>query len=209
MRLLIGLLLGLTAHAATPPLPKLIQEVQEKYAKVSTISAEFTQSDYSAALDRDKKSSGNFLAKKPEKLRWETLQPDTTLLVSDGHKYWFYTPPFDKTEHGQVVERKSSEIQSRLAHALLQGRFSSIKGMKITEKNPITFELVPRKNSAGAVEKAEIQIDPKEKLIKRVKLFHTGGNRSEIILSKVELGSELSDDLFYFIPPPGTIQIKD
>jgi outer membrane lipoprotein carrier protein len=201
-------LLSLAAQAKEIPLPKLLQEVEARYAKVPTVQADFAQIDYISALDREKKSSGVFLAKKPDKVRWETTAPDVNLLVSDGHKFWFYTPPFDETEHGQVIEKRAAQIRSKLAQALLSGRFSAMKGSVKTEA-PNKFLLVPTRGSAGDVDKAEVEVDPKEKLITQVTLFHSDGNRSQIALTKIELGTKIADQLFYFIPPPGTIQVKE
>jgi outer membrane lipoprotein-sorting protein len=41
-----------------------------------------------------------------------------------------------------------------------------------------------------------------------VKLEHRGGNRSEIKLSNIELGSALPDELFRFVAPPNTDRIN-
>jgi len=206
---LLAISLSPTASLAQATrMPKLLAEVEARYANVSTVQADFDQLDYISALDREKKSSGVFLAKKPNKVRWETTKPDVNLLVSDGHKFWFYTPPFDPTEHGEVIEKRASQIRSRFAQALLSGKFSSMRG-SIKAKGANKFLLIPTKGTAGSVERAEIDVDPTEKLITEVKLFHNDGNRSDIHLSKIQLGSQIADQLFYFIPPPGTIQIKE
>src|SRR5690606_34882256 len=112
-----------------------------------------------------KTSEGILQAKRPDKVRWETVSPDPNLLVSDGSRFWFYTPPLEEGERGQVMIRKSNEIQSQLATALLSGSFSVAKNMKIQAKGPSRFELIPKPGSAGTVTRAEIQVDPQEKLI--------------------------------------------
>lgn len=95
--------------AATSRLPKILQEVEAKYSKSATLQAEFTQVNDIAALKTKKTSSGHIMIKRPDKLRWETTKPDMNLLVSDGHHFWFYTPPFDEGEHGQVIEKKAAK----------------------------------------------------------------------------------------------------
>lgn len=189
-------------------LPKLLSEVEKKYTESPTLVAEFSQVNESAALKQKKTSSGLIMVKRPDKVRWETLRPDPNLLVSDGKRLWYYTPPFDEGERGQVIERKSSEIHTQLTHALLSGSFSAARDMKITRKSPSHFILTPKPGTAGTVSRAEIHVDPKQKLIRKVILVHLGGNRSEITLSNIELGRELKDDLFYFIPPPDTDRVS-
>lgn len=114
-------------------LPKALQEVEKRYAEAGTLFAEFKQLNETAATGQKKESQGILYAKRPGKVRWETRSPDANLLVSDGKKFWFYTPPFDEDERGQLIERKASEVQTKLANALLSGSFSIVHDMKIEE----------------------------------------------------------------------------
>ena len=189
-------------------LPKALQEVEAKYAESHTLFAEFNQTNETAATGAKKQSKGIIYAKRQGKIRWETRSPDANLLVSNGRKFWFYTPPFDESEHGQVVERPANQVQTKLANALLSGSFSVLNEMKIEEKGATKFVLYPKKGVAGSVSRAEIEIDPKRHLIKTVILEHEGGNRSEIHLSQIELGRKMGDELFNFVPPPNTDHIN-
>jgi outer membrane lipoprotein carrier protein len=200
----------LPSSAAAPTrsaLPALLQEVETKYANAATLQAEFAQINESAALKTKKSTSGRIMVKRPDKLRWETLKPDMSVLVSDGKKFWFYTPPFDEDEHGQVIERKSAETNSKLANALLSGRFSAARDMRIKAQGKSRFVLTPKPGSAGTVSRATIDIEPEKKLIQKVILDHRGGNRSEITLSHIELGKPMDDDLFIFTAPPNTDKV--
>ncbi len=211
---LIFILLQLYSFAplyALPPnpLPKLLQEVEAKYKKSNTVSADFEQLNQDVAMSHVKKSSGKIFVKRPSKFRWETLKPDQSLLISDGSRYWFYTPPFDEGERGQVIEKDSSQVQSKLANALLSGSFSVTRNMTMKQKGPSTFLLIPKQGSAGTVTQATLEVDPNLKLIQKVTLEHKGGNRSEISLSKIVLGQKLDDSLFVFQIPPNTDQITE
>jgi outer membrane lipoprotein carrier protein len=197
------------AKAKRKALPQVLQDVEAKYSKAATMQAEFTQVIDVVALKSKKVSSGVIMARRPDKLRWETLKPDMNLLVSDGKHFWYYTPPFDEGEHGQLIERKSSKAQSRLANALLSGSFSVARDMKISQENPSKFLLIPKRGSAGSVNRIEIEIDPNEKLIRKVVLDNQGGNHTEITLSKIELGKKLGDEAFVFVAPPGTDRVKE
>jgi outer membrane lipoprotein carrier protein len=192
------------------PLPQILQDLETKYSRAATLMAEFKQVNTSAAMGNTKISSGYVLFKRPDKIRWETIRPDKNLMISDGKRFWFYTPPFDETENGQVIERKSSEIKSKLANDLLSATFSAavkVNGLKITQEAPSTFLLVPRKGSAGSVAQARIEVDTGNKLITKVFLSHKGGNTSEITLSKIELGKDLADHQFIFELPPKTDRV--
>lgn len=193
-------------------IPSILKQVEATYAKAGTVIAHFDQTNESVALHTQKKSSGDIAIKRPNKLRWQTTQPDPNLLVSDGKKAWYYTPPLDpndQTEHGQYSEYPASRIQSKLANALLSGEFSSAKDLKIEQTNSHEFHLTPKAGAAGTVAEAWVEIDPAKKVITRVRLLHRDGNRSDIHLSEIRLGEKLGDDVFVFKAPPGTEKLQD
>lgn len=198
---------GFAKKQATASLPPLLREVEVMYSKSPTLSAKFSQLTDSVTMTQKKKSSGNLFVKRPSKVRWETNEPDVSLFVSDGSNTWFYTPPFDAEERGQLVERKASETQSKLTTALLTGSFSINKDMKFRQKTPFRYSLTPKPGSAGTVIEAIIDIDAKDKLIKKVTLEHSGGNHTEIRLSEIKLGTALKDALFTFKAPPNTDRV--
>ena len=201
---------GSLIHAA--PLPKILQEIEKKYTASATLSADFQQEQLNKITSRTTISSGKIFVKRPSKIRWETTKPSSTLLIGNGQKYWFYTPPFDpqdKEEKGQVIEKPAAQVQSKLADALISGSFSMARDMKIQQGTPGTFTLTPKPGSAGTVATASIVVDLKEKLIRKVILNHKGGNRAEISLSNIELGKPLAESLFVFVAPPNTDQIKE
>jgi outer membrane lipoprotein carrier protein len=189
-------------------LPLLLKEVESKYTKGGTLSAHFTQINTNPNLSQKKTSQGTILVKRPSRFRWETLKPDPTLLVSDGSHFWLYTPPFDSDERGQLIEKKSSEMQSQLAQALLAGSFSSTRDMSIQQKSPSTFLLIPKKNTAGTITQIRLEIQPDQKLIQKVILNHQNGKSAEITLSDIVLGKAISDDVFVFTAPPNTDRIE-
>ncbi|MCM2276982.1 MAG: outer membrane lipoprotein chaperone LolA [Oligoflexia bacterium] len=200
---------GRQVWAKSDSLPVILREIEAKYGEAGTFSARFSQINESATLKTRKTSSGTLLVKRPDKVRWETLAPDRNLLVSDGRKFWFYTPPFDEGENGQVVEKKSSAVKSKLAQALLSGSFSAARDLKVKKAGDREFVLVPKAGTAGSVKEARVFVNPAEKLIQKVILLHRDGNRSEITLSEIELGKPLEDRLFTFQIPPNTDRLKE
>jgi outer membrane lipoprotein carrier protein len=198
--------------AASPKLPPLLKEVEEKYARAATLTASFTETTTSAALKTTKTSSGALSFKRPGKVRWETLKPDRNLLVGDGIHFWYYTPPFDEGDSGQYSERKASEVQSKFAQLLLSASFSSneaTRSMRLQISSPSEFILLPRRGTAGTVRQAHLTVDPARKLITEIELTHRDGNRTHIVLSGIELGKKLDDTLFQFTPPPNTEKLVE
>lgn len=196
----------LSVHAAeNSSLPATLQKIEQKYKKAQTLKAEFFQQNQVASVGRTRKSNGLIWLKRPDKIRWETQKPDPNLLVSDGKTFWFYTPPFEKGENGQVIVRRTAEVQSQLASALLSGRFSLAKDITYKELGADHFKMTPRPGTSGDVMTAEIFTQGN--LIKKVILNYRSGNRSEIVLKKIQLGQKLDDSDFNFQPPKGTERI--
>ena len=201
----------------TSRVPKYLAEIGEKYKKAGSLQADFHQVTETAALKRRKSSSGVLMVQFPDKVRWETLKPDKNLLVSDGRRFWFYTPPFDEGEHGQVIEKKSGDAISKLASRLLSGAFEELsrtgdlvfRVLDPGNTTTRTYQAKPKPGSAGTVVEIRVGIDPSVKVVTRVDLIHKDGNRSEITLSKVKLGEEIDDEFFRFTAPPGTDRVSE
>ena len=192
----------------TSGIPADLKAVEEKYKKAQTLTAEFTQITEIAATQQKKLTAGVVTLKQPNKIRWETLQPEKNLLVSDGKTFWSYDPPFEKGDHGQVITRKTSQVQSRLASILLSGEFSQAKDMGIEEITPGHYVLLPKKGSGGTVLRAEIDVNPTKKLVEKIMLEHEGGNHSTITLTNIVLGEKIDDAMFTFVAPPDTDKVN-
>ena len=191
-------------------LPSLLLQIEQKYKKAGSLEAHFAQENQNPQLSQKKKmSAGKIFIRFPSQLRWDTQKPDPQLLVSDGQTFWYYTPPFDSDEPGQLIEKKASQVQSELAHERLSGAFSSLRSARITQESPTRFLITPKAGSAGNVREALIEVNSKALLIEKVTLFHTGGHRSEISLTEIELGKSLPQSLFHFKAPPGTEHLKN
>ncbi len=189
--------------------PAELLAVEKNYLKSKTLEADFTQRDEVKLTGAKKESSGVLMIRHPDQFRWETLKPDKNLLISDGKKFWFYTPPFEAGERGQVIERKTTEVQSELANSLLAGSFSKVHGVEIFKISPTRFRLIPAVGVAGTVTSAELEIDPVKNVIRKLQLEHAGGNRTEITLADVKLSGKMSGAFFRFVTPPGTDVIRE
>jgi len=203
---LLALTVGATQAATLPP---LMQKVQTEYQKAAGIEAEFEQLTNVKATKQKKKAEGRIWIKRPDQLRWETFEPDPNILISDGKTFWFYTPPFEKGDRGQVIIRKSAQVQTQFLNALLSGSFDFGKSDTRIEAKGNTFLLTPKKGSAGDVQTAEVTIDPKSHQIEKVVLDHTTGNRTEITLKNIRLLSHLDEKLFHFVPDRNTDKITE
>lgn len=206
--LFISVIFSSLAQAATP-LPKALISIEKKYQAAKTLTTEFDQTTQVALTQSQKHDKGIISFKRPDKMHWQTMEPNPGLLVSDGKTYSIYTPPFDKTERGSVIIKKASEVRSELATQLLSGQFSGIKTLQFKKISKTSFELTPNNGQAGEVKSIVLEIDPKKEIITAVTLHHLNGNIVTLKFSNTVLGSKLSDSMFRFTAPPGTDTFKE
>ena len=195
------------AHAKLPP---LLEKVQAEYKKVAGIEARFEQITDVKATKQKKKAQGKIWIKRPNKLRWETVNPDPNILISDGKTFWFYTPPFEKGEHGQVMIKKTAQVQTQFLNALLSGSFEFGKSaVTIETKGTSSFVLKPKDGTAGDVLTAEITVNQASSKIERVFIVHASGNQTEIKLQEIKLTDSLDEKLFRYTPDRNTDKIVE
>lgn len=195
------------AGARVPPSTPLAK-MHETYKNAQTLTADFTQKQTNLSLGTTKETSGTIFIKRPNLFRWETKSPekDASVLVSNGTKVWYYTPPFRKGEHGQVLVRPAADVQSRLAIDLLDGRADIKKDFKTKDLGNNRYELKPLK-PAGDIEHIELFLEKPTNLVYRLILFHSTGNQTELALINVVLGPKLERSLFDFVAPESTEEI--
>ena len=191
-------------------LPPLLKEVQTEYRKSAGIEAQFEQVTEIKSTKQRKTAQGRIWIKRPNQLRWETLSPDPNILISDGKTFWFYTPPFEQGERGQVIIKNKGQVQTQFLNALLSGTFNFGQShTSIESKSDHVFVLKPQKGTAGDVVSATIEVSPDSKKIHSVLLGHSSGNLTEIHLKEIKLTSKFDDTLFHFVPDHNTDKIVE
>jgi outer membrane lipoprotein carrier protein len=88
----------------------IVARIQEKYEKVSTLSARFVQETYIKTLDKREFAEGKVYFQKPGKMRWDYTAPAGDVVVSDGLTLWVY-----ESELAQVIETPARKATASVA----------------------------------------------------------------------------------------------
>ncbi len=187
--------------------PSLLQKVSDRYSKLTGIRADIEQTVFVKALDKKTVSKGTIALRFPEGLRWEMETPEKSLTIGDGKKYYFYTPPFNETDRGQVVVQRALGLQTRLASSLLKGQFTKTKDATFKEMAPRILRMTPKKGTAGDLKAAVLGFDS-DLVLESVTLDYASGNTTEILLKNLKTNPELAESLFKFEIPKGTEVIE-
>jgi outer membrane lipoprotein carrier protein len=109
------LLSAVTACAQTPDLPKLLDSVEKRYNKASTLQVAFEETLSGAGRGR-LAESGHLSLRKPGRMRWDYNTPPGKLFLSDGKNIYYYNPSSKRAEKLKLKE--SEDMRAPLAFLL-------------------------------------------------------------------------------------------
>lgn len=197
--------LALTLPTQAPDeLGRLVDGLQAKYKRLSTLSADFHQI-FTGPGERTRRESGHLLLKKPGKMRWDYSNPETKLYVSDGRVIFEYLP----SERIATRTRVKDANDLRAPFMFLLGRGDLRRDFKRIEwanESPVragnkVLRLIPKR--VEEFRELLIEIEPANLQLARLSFADGDGARSDFIFSNLRENVTLVDAQFKFEPPAG------
>lgn len=189
-----------------------LEKLQKTYKNAASIEADLIQEVYKASLGQTKTSNGNIKLSKPNLVRWETLEPEASVLVSNGRKVFYFIPNARGKGKGQVNVSTANKLETQPLFRILTG--TSPLGKEFTVEKQAEVESVapgekwtelvlrPRKKW-GDIQQVQLKVDAKY-LIRELTTETEIGNKTKITLQNQVLGAKLPPALFDFKPPADT-----
>jgi outer membrane lipoprotein carrier protein len=209
---MILLFLCATPSFAAPPAPapqteaaisKLLDQVQAKYAPISTLRGSFTQKTGSPIYG-EVVVKGTVALERPGKMRWEFA--DGRKFVSDGSTMWIYNPD-DK----QVIRIKDFGAQAATADAVLQSmhKLRELFDVTVVSTSATGHELAlaPKAGQDAQFKKLGLKLDSKL-MFDEVRITDPFDTVTTIDFETIEAGGAVSPDVFTFQIPEG-VQVID
>ena len=186
---------------------RALDAIQQKYEKVSTFEANFTQESYVKMMNQTQSVKGTVKIKKPGKMKWVYGAPDTQTLISDGKTLWLYVP-----EEEQATKVPVESIYSSNTPALFlagKGKLTrSFNVESVNEENKnILVTLVP-KNEDQSLARLVLYANKKNYQITGSTVYDKLGNKTEIKFSRARINREIPEEQFQLKTPPG-VEILD
>jgi len=194
---------------ARSELDQLIDALQVKYNKLSSLAADFSQV-YTAPGQRERRESGRLLLKKPGKMRWDYTSPETKLFLSDGKWLYEYVPSEKYATRSSIKE--AGDLRSPFAFLLGRGNLrSDFKRIEFAGESPIkagnkVLRLVPKR--AQDFKELLVEIEPKSLQIYRLSIIEPDGERSDFLFTNVRENVTAPATQFTFKAPPG-VEVRD
>jgi outer membrane lipoprotein carrier protein len=185
-----------------PILDNLLNKIEKRYAGPG-FSAEFKQQSTIAAMEITDNASGKLFVKRPGKMRWEYVQPESQIIISDGDDLWIY-----RKEDNQVMLGKAPSF---FANGKGAGFLSDLKTLRteftITlegkdDKENQIIKLVPKKESVELT-RIHMTVSSQTDTIDQIVTLNGYGDETQIDISQYHFNQELPDDMFLFEIPDG------
>jgi outer membrane lipoprotein carrier protein len=203
---LMGVVLAawLSAAAATPDIHTVAQTVDERYNRLHTLTASFTEIYRGAGMERTE--TGVLWLKKPGKMRWEYRSPKEKLFLSDGKDAWFYLPGDRQARRSPA--KKLDDLRSPLSFLLGKTRLEKeLQGLSLApDVTPLTAgDLILRGVPQALADRVsqvllEVTLDGR---ISRIVIEEGDGSTTEYRFTDQRENVEVSDASFRFVPPSG------
>ena len=187
------------AHAQAQDAPEVAGDAVLKrfFHDVRHLKADFTQLEYDGDGAFQQESTGRLYLSRPGRFRLDYLEPDELIIWADGENLSM----FDK-ELEQVTVYRQDERLRESAAALLAGDASVLDNYEISaaefENGLQWFDLTGADAEEGALRLALRGSVPAV-----LEYSDELGSRVQLLLSRLDLDSEIDDDVFAPTIPPG------
>jgi outer membrane lipoprotein carrier protein len=196
---LLILLNSLEAVEATT----LLEYLTSRFQKISAVRGTFRQTVHIRDMDSENTYTGEFILKRPDRLRWRYLEGSDDVLYINGRDAYLYQP-----SENQVFIYPAEGIR-RGAPMLLC--LWDTKGLRrefsINEKNDLI--ILKPKGRASPFKWLTIYVSKKGFPIRALSFEDNYGNRTDIEFMDTEINPTIDNSIFQFIPPEGVTVIRE
>jgi outer membrane lipoprotein carrier protein len=192
-------------------LTAIINGIQKKYSRMRGLAADFVQM-YQESDGRLIRETGRLLLKRYGKAKWEYVEPERKLFVSDGKNIYFYVEGERHASRTSLKQSSDPQIPFLflLGRSDLRSEFTRIELLS-DERAVIAGNRVLRLVPARAPDefkKLLVEVDPIRFEVRRLVIFERSGARMDFLLNNVRENYVAGDGEFTFTPPPGVV-VKD
>lgn len=205
--------------AATNDTEQTIDELQNTYDQMESLSFDFFQRSGGELTGGVKTGQGNakLLKSGNNYMRWDYLEPDKQVLISDGEVVSMY---FESSN--QMIITPATALEADITYGIFTGKTTLSEDFDITEAGDdikiesiendkfTVFKLAP-KTVQSQIKNIHIWIN-EDSLIKRIQISDHFDSITTLVLTNILVNGISNDfdslDIFNFTPPAGTEIIR-
>ena len=189
------------AQPTNPPAPVSLDQINQAMAQADTVFCRFVQERHLSLFTEPLRSEGCLCFQKPGHIRWETISPYKSILVSDGAGVAQFEWADDKWRKLDLgLADALQNVVSQIA-GVMEGRYTSDQrtyaaSVTNTPDGPVVT-LVPQNETVRKMMAAiEVHLAADLKGTRRVVLRETGGDYTDIRFSGQVVGLVLPPKTF-------------
>ena len=201
---------GIVAEGRALGVSQVAEAVQQKYASLKGLSADFRQESRVATLGRVRRKSGTIHFLRGGRMRWEYRSPDSQLIVTDGRTLWYFRPD----ENQVVVQDIDLAFTSQTPLLFLFGEGDLAEEFTWKEEDLaadgsglLTLELTPRRETPDLVA-LTLEVRSADYSIASTVLRDAFGNVTRLDFSGEKEDPALDESLFTFEIPDGAEVVR-
>lgn len=171
-------------------------ELKGLLGNISSMQADFSQKVYSENKKLLNTYSGNVEFKKPKFFRLEVVQPDPSLVVTNGVKLWNYDADLEQV----TIQNYSNNKDITPLSFVLDDPKNLNNNFSVVQTGTNCYKLTPKQENANFV---NVEVCFANKMLCRVNILDQMGQNSVFEFSKVKNNIQLGSNRFTFNPPDG------
>lgn len=182
---------------------EVLNRIQNFYEKTESIRGSFVQETEFPSSKKESRK-GRVWIKKPGLFRWEYLEPEKFIIISDGRNIYVHYPE----ENQAFVYPSGKAVSSQLALGFMSGRGDIRKDLKLESFKALEKDLWQLNflttHSDSQIERISLLVNLSTGEVKEFLLYYLSGERVKIIFENLEYNAELSSKIFKFNPTKRT-----
>ncbi len=192
------------AQESSDPAVSAMELVQKTYRHLTTIKANFVQTEERPGVGISNREEGKLSFVLPDRMRWDYIGSKPHKVIIDGNLVWMYLPT-----RNQVIKRKMSREEMRQGAATFLGGLEGLEDeftVQAGNKGPggrYSLDLFPVSEKTP-YDRIGILIAQDSGIIERISIHHRIGNITTITFSDIETNTPLPEELFQWDVPVGT-----
>ena len=156
-------------------LEELLQRIEKAHKEHKDFQGNFDQEKFLPLFGDKINSSGRFVFKKPDKVRWEYQKPHESILVVTGETGKKWSRATDRTESVKLADDRGLDAVVKQLFTWFKGEFTKLKDdyeVEIASRKPVRLKMTPRKDAVKKfIATIEVQFAEGEDVITSVKLI--------------------------------------
>ena len=176
----------------------LLDDLKDRQSKITSASAAFTQEKKTRLLSRPLKTSGSFLFRQPDRVRWEYTGDTNMQVIFNGKDLWLWYP-----------DLKEADRLSGLSQYAALMRFDVLSLSKdyiITAKEDRSMTLLTLLPKAKSpISRIEMELAEGSPFPRLVRLLDRNREPTVIRFRDIMLNPDIPESSFTFLPPKDVV----